>query len=166
MKQHDDSRFQSGQALKIGVLFTFGTLMYIATTEIRVRYGETDQMGFLYYGNYALYYEVGRAEAIRQLGFTYRELEEMGIHMPVIELNSQYLRPALYDDLITVKTILKELPTGPKVQFHSELYNEQGVLLNKGVTTLVFYDPKNRKKVPMHPVLLERLAPFFTNEGA
>lgn len=138
--------------------------MYTSTTEIRVRYGETDQMGFLYYGNYALYYEVGRAEAIRKLGFTYRELEEMGIHMPVIELNSQYLRPALYDDLITVKTILRELPTGPKVQFHSELYNEQGVLLNKGVTTLVFYDPKEKKKVPMHPQLRERLAPFFTND--
>lgn len=139
-------------------------VMYTATTQIRVRYGETDQMGFLYYGNYALYYEVGRAEAIRQLGFTYRELEEMGIQMPVVELNSQYLRPALYDDLITVKTILKELPDGPKVQFHSELYNEQGVLLNKGITTLVFYDPKERKKVTMHPELKQRLAPFFTNE--
>ena len=97
--------------------------MYSATTHIRVRYGETDQMGYLYYGYYALYYEVGRAESIRELGFTYRQLEEMGIMMPVIELNSQYFRPALYDDLITVKTILKELPDGPKIRFHSELYN-------------------------------------------
>lgn len=136
--------------------------MYIAETQIRVRYGETDQMGFLYYGNYALYYEVGRAEAIRRLGFTYRELEELGIHMPVVELHSQYLRPALYDDLITVRTILKELPSGPKVQFHSELYNEAGALLNKGITTLVFYDPKGKKKVPVHPEMQRRLAPFFT----
>src|SRR2546423_1693659 len=98
-------------------------LMYESTTQIRVRYGETDQMGFLYYGYYALYYEVGRAEAIRQLGFTYRELEALGIQMPVVELNAEYLRPALYDDLITVKTILKELPLGSKVEFHSELYN-------------------------------------------
>ena len=136
--------------------------MFISTTQIRVRYGETDQMGYLYYGNYALYYEVGRAEAIRQLGFTYRELEEMGIMMPVAELNIQYYRPALYDDLITVKTILKELPASSKIQFHSELFNEEGVFLNKGVTTLVFFDPKERKKINMPEELLSRLAPFFT----
>src|SRR5690242_2231348 len=103
--------------------------MYTSTTQVRVRYGETDQMGYLYYGYYALYYEVGRAEAIRQLGFTYRQLEEMGIMMPVVELKAQYFRPALYDDLITVTTILKELPQEAKIQFHSELYNEQGQLL-------------------------------------
>lgn len=136
--------------------------MYTATTQIRVRYGETDQMGYLYYGYYALYYEVGRAEAVREIGFTYRELEEMGIMMPVVELNAQYFRPALYDDLITVKTIVKELPEGPKIQFHSELYNEQGQLLNKGVTTLVFYDPKEKTKVNMPEELLTRLKPFFT----
>ena len=135
--------------------------MYESSTQIRVRYGETDQMGFLYYGNYALYYEVGRAEAIRQLGFTYRQLEELGIHMPVVELNAQYFRPALYDDLITVKTILKELPEGAKIQFHSELYNEAGVLLNKGLTTLVFYDPVEKKKVNMHEEMKGRLAQFF-----
>ena len=136
--------------------------MYTATTQIRVRYGETDQMGFLYYGFYALYYEVGRAEAVRDLGFTYKELEEMGIVMPVVELNAQYFRPALYDDLITVKTIIKELPEGPKIQFHSELYNEQEQLLNKGITTLVFYDPKEKTKVNMPAELLQRLQPFFT----
>jgi acyl-CoA thioester hydrolase len=135
--------------------------MFTATTQIRVRYGETDQMGYLYYGNYALYYEVGRAEAIRQLGFTYRQLEEMGIMMPVAELNSVYYRPALYDDLITVKTILKELREDSKIQFHSELYNEAGKLLNKGVTTLVFYDPKERKQTKMPAELYDRLSPFF-----
>src|ERR1043165_2491554 len=135
--------------------------MYTSETQIRVRYGETDQMGFLYYGYYALHYEVGRAEAIRQLGFTYRELEELGIQMPVVELHVQYLRPALYDDLITVRTILKELPTGSKVEFHSELYNEAGALLNKGITTLVFYDPKEKKKVTMHTEMQQRLAPYF-----
>ena len=135
--------------------------MYEATTQVRVRYGETDQMGYLYYGYYALYYEVGRAEAIRQLGCTYRELEEMGIMMPVVELNAKYFRPALYDDLVTVKTILKELPDGPKIQFHSELYNEQQQLLNKGVTTLVFYDPDAKQKVNMPDALLDRLRPYF-----
>jgi acyl-CoA thioester hydrolase len=135
--------------------------MFESNTQIRVRYGETDQMGYLYYGNYALYYEVGRAESIRQLGFTYRQLEEMGIMMPVAELQVKYFRPALYDDLITVKTILKELPDGPKIQFHSELYNEQGQLLNRGVTTLVFYDPKEKQKTTMPPELYSRLEPFF-----
>jgi acyl-CoA thioester hydrolase len=135
--------------------------MYSSDTKIRVRYGETDQMGFLYYGHFALYYEVGRAEAIRQLGFTYRELEALGIHMPVVELHARYLRPALYDDLVTVRTILRELPTGPKIQFHSELYNEAGALLNTGITTLVFYDPVAKKKVGMHEEMRRRLAPFF-----
>jgi acyl-CoA thioester hydrolase len=138
--------------------------MYVATTQIRVRYGETDQMGYLYYGNYALYYEVGRAEAIRELGFTYRQLEEMGTFMPVVELKSQYFRPALYDDLVTVKTLLKELPDGPKIEFYSELYNESGQLLNKGITTLVFYDPKNKEKTVMAEELRTRLQPFFIKD--
>ena len=138
--------------------------MYSSETEVRVRYGETDQMGVLYYGYYALYYEVGRAEAVRQLGFTYKQLEELGIIMPVVELHSQYLRPARYDDLIRVKTIIKELPAGSKILFHSELYNEQGELLNRGITTLVFYDPVSKKKVSMHDELRKRLEPFFTND--
>ncbi|HEY9178773.1 MAG TPA: thioesterase family protein [Flavipsychrobacter sp.] len=135
--------------------------MYSAETKIRVRYGETDQMGYLYYGFYALYYEVGRAEAIRELGFTYRQMEEMGVMMPVTELNARYFRPAQYDDLVTVRTILKEIPESSKIQFHSELYNEQGELLNKGVTTLVFYDPVKKEKVAMPAVLLEKLKPYF-----
>lgn len=137
--------------------------MFSASTQIRVRYGETDQMGYLYYGNYALYYEVGRAEAIRQLGFSYRRLEEMGVMMPVVELNARYYRPALYDDLITVKTTLQELPSGKVIQFHSELYNEAGQLLNKGVTTLAFYDPKEKKSVNMPQVLHDCLAPYFAS---
>ncbi|SEW35952.1 acyl-CoA thioesterase [Chitinophaga arvensicola] len=135
--------------------------MFISTTTIRVRYGETDQMGYLYYGNYGLYYEVGRAEAIRELGFTYRELEEQGVIMPVAELNVKYLRPAFYDNLITVKTILKELPASSKIQFHSELYNEKGELLNVGVTTLVFIDVKTKQKAGLPEELKNRLEPFF-----
>lgn len=135
--------------------------MYSAETKIRVRYGETDQMGYLYYGYYALYYEVGRAEAIRELGFTYKQMEEMGIMMPVAELNAKYYRPAKYDDLITVKTILKTLPDGAKISFHSELYNEQNELLNVGITTLVFYDPVNKTKSKMPVALLEKLKPYF-----
>lgn len=135
--------------------------MFSAETKVRVRYGETDQMGYLYYGNYAEYYEVGRAEAIRQLGFTYREMEEMGVMMPVGELNIKYYRPALYDDLITIKTILKELPDGSKISFYAELYNEKSELLNVGVTTLVFYDPVSKSKTSMPQELYSKLKPYF-----
>lgn len=135
--------------------------MYTSTTQIRVRYGETDQMGYLYYGYYALYYESGRAEAVRELGFTYREMEAEGITMPVVALQAQYFRPAHYDDLVTVKTIVKELPADSRIHFHSELYNEKGQLLNKGITTLVFYDPVARKKVDMPHQLREKLLPHF-----
>lgn len=136
--------------------------MYTSTTQIRVRYGETDQMGYLYYGFYALYYEQGRAEAIRQLGFTYKELEQQGIMMPVIEMNAKYKRPALYDDLITVKTSIKELNRdSPQIQFHSELYNEAGKLLNEGVVTLVFVDSNTKKKINLPEVLVEKLTPYF-----
>jgi acyl-CoA thioester hydrolase len=136
--------------------------MYTSTTQIRVRYGETDQMGYLYYGFYALFYEQGRAEAIRQLGFTYKELEQQGIMMPVIEMNAKYKRPALYDDLITVKTSVKELNRdSPQIQFHSELYNEAGKLLNEGVVTLVFVDSNTKKKINLPEILVEKLAPYF-----
>ncbi len=135
--------------------------MYTSETQIRVRYAETDQMGVVYYGNYAQYYELGRAEAIRQLGFTYRELEALGIRMPVTGMTSRYLRPALYDDLITVKTTLRKLPEGSVIEFHHELFNEAGQLLNTGSVSLVFYDFEKRARVHMHPEMHRRLQPFF-----
>ena len=138
--------------------------MFTSTTEIRVRYGETDQMGYLYYGNYALYYEVGRTDAIRSLGLTYKALEEMGVALPVAELHINYYRPAFYDDLITVKTMLKEMPENSKIQFHTELYNDAGEFLNKGVTTLLFYDIKEKKKTNIPKDLYDRLKPYFTTE--
>lgn len=138
--------------------------MYTSTTQIRVRYGETDQMGYLYYGNYALYYEVGRVEAIRALGFSYAELEKQGILLPVAEMNVKYLRPAFYDDLITVKTTLKELPVDHKIRFTAELYNEEGKLLNTGAVTLVFVDANTRQKTDMPALMRERLLPFFEQQ--
>lgn len=135
--------------------------MFSTTTKIRVRYGETDKMGFLYYGNYALYYEVGRTDMIRGLGVTYRELEERGVIMPVVELRSKYLRPALYDELITIKTILKEWPKDHKITFHSELYNEKEELLNIAATTLVFLNKEKMQKIHMPEILKEKLQPFF-----
>lgn len=140
--------------------------MYISETQIRVRYAETDQMGVVYYGNYAQYYEMGRAEAIRQLGFTYRELEALGIKMPVTSLNCRYLRPALYDDLLTIRTTLRKLPQGSVIEFHHEVFNEKGELLNTGSVTLVFYDFEKREKALMHPQMRERLQPFFEEKNA
>ena len=97
--------------------------MYTTETQIRIHYALTDQMGFVYHGHYAQFYEIGRGEAIRQIGYTYKDIEAMGIIMPVVDIHSRFLRPAKYDDLITVKTILKELPVHHKIVFHSEIYN-------------------------------------------
>ena len=136
--------------------------MYTSTTKIRVRYGETDQMGFLYYGNYALYYEVGRVEMLRDFGLSYKRLEQEGIIMPVLELRCKYIRPAKYDDLITVKTSLRQLPA-TRIVFYSELYNEQGELLNMGETTLLFINAQTMSKTPPPDYLVEKFLPFFSH---
>lgn len=106
-------------------------------TFLRVRYSETDQMGYCYYGNYAQYCEVGRVEALRELGMAYKELEERGIMLPVSEFHINYKRPAKYDDLIKVVTFIRSLK-GPRIVFDYELYNEKNELLVSASTTLVF----------------------------
>jgi acyl-CoA thioester hydrolase len=111
--------------------------MYRSETTVRVRYGETDQMGFVYYGIYAMYYEVGRVESLRQLGLTYKELEEGGVMMPVLENRSKYLLPALYDDELKVITTIREKPT-VKITFFYEIYNGSGKLIHEGETLLAF----------------------------
>ncbi len=135
--------------------------MYESTTQIRVRYAETDQMNFVYYGNYAQYFEVGRVESIRQLGLSYKDMEAQGVIMPVVELHIRYLRPATYDDLLTVKTIVRELPKDHKVEFFQEVYNEEGKLLTSGRVILYFLDEKTRQKTCMPEALKERLAFYF-----
>jgi acyl-CoA thioester hydrolase len=117
-------------------------------TTLRVRYGETDQMGFVYYGVYAQYYEVGRVEAMRSLGFSYREMEESGVLMPVINLTVNYKKPALYDDEVRIVTTVKEMP-GVRITFHYECFNQKNELLNTGSVTLVFIDKVKNK--PMQP---------------
>ncbi len=116
--------------------------MYVSKTNIRVRYSETDKMGYVYYGNYPSYYEVGRAEAMRELGMTYRQMEDKGVMMPIASMNLKYLKPAFYDDLLTIKTIVKDLPTS-RMHFYYEVYNENGILLNVGETILAFVDMKS-----------------------
>lgn len=117
-------------------------------TTLRVRYGETDQMGFVYYGVYAQYYEVGRVEAMRSLGFSYREMEESGVLMPVINLTINYKKPAKYDDEVRIVTSVTEMP-GVRITFHYECFNQHNELLNTGSVTLVFIDKEKNK--PMQP---------------
>lgn len=135
--------------------------MYITTTPIRVRYAETDQMDIVYHGNYAQYFEVARAESIRQLGFTYKDMEAAGVIMPIVEIQFKFLRPAHYDDLISVKTTLRELPSNHRIEFHQEVFSETGKLLTVGHVVLYFLDSKTRERTVMPAQLRERLEPFF-----
>lgn len=135
--------------------------MYESTTQLRVRYAETDQMNVVYYGNYAQYFEVGRVECIRQLGYTYKDMEASGVMMPVVELNVKYLRSATYDDLITIKTQIRHLPTDHRIEFFQEVYNEQGKLLTSGKVLLYFLEMKTWKKTLMPAELHQLLAPYF-----
>lgn len=135
--------------------------MYKSETHVRVRYGETDQMGYVYYGNYAMYYEVARVESLRQLGLTYKELEDMGVIMPVVENHSKFLSPARYDNLLRIVTTLRERP-GVKIKFEYEIFNEQNVLIHVGETLLVFIDKKNNKPCRPPEAMQNVLAPYFS----
>ena len=136
--------------------------MFITQTNIRVRYSETDQMNVVYHGNYAQYFEVARAEAIREMGITYKEMEEMGIVMPIVELHTKFLRPAVYDDLLTIKTELRELPKDHRIEFHHEVYNEAGKLLTIGRIVLYFLNAKTMARTMMPDELKKHLAPYYS----
>ncbi|MEM9526166.1 MAG: thioesterase family protein [Bacteroidota bacterium] len=135
--------------------------MLTTTTTHRVRYGETDQMAYLYYGRYALLYEIGRVEMLRDLGLTYANMEaEEGVMMPVMSLNQRFVRPARYDELLTIATTLRRLPVDT-ITFHVEIRNEKGKLVNGGSVKLCFVDVKSGKAVPAPEYLLEKLRPHF-----
>lgn len=124
--------------------------------QIRVRYSETDQMGVVYHGNYAQYFEVGRVEWLRNKGISYKWMEENGIMLPVVSLTMNYKKSARYDDLLTLKTILKN-KTSIKIEFDYELYNEAGELLTTGNSILVFVDMKTGRPAPAPAYILEIL---------
>ncbi|MCX6297166.1 MAG: thioesterase family protein [Bacteroidetes bacterium] len=134
--------------------------MYISETTVRVRYAETDKMSYVYYGNYTHYYEVGRVEALRQLGTSYKEMEDAGIMMPVYTCNLKYLKPALYDDLLVIKTTIKALPTA-RIVFDYEIYNQKDELINIGTTTLVFIDAKTNKPRVAPESIINKLKAYF-----
>ncbi len=135
--------------------------MFTHKTDIRIHYALTDQMGVVYYGNYAQFYEIGRTEALRSLGLTYKEIEATGVIMPVTEIHSRFLRPALYDDLLTVTTMVKEMPVHSKIVFHTDIYNEKEELLNVGDVTLYFLDAHTKKRVDIPDAIKERLVAYF-----
>lgn len=136
--------------------------MFVTDTQVRVRYAETDQMGVVYHSNYFPYFESARAESIRQLGFTYADMEKMGVIMPVVDVHCRYLRPAKYDDLLTIKTTLKELPAHHKIEFHHEVFNEENELLAIGKIILYFMEAKTMKKTTMPGQLLAKLQSYFS----
>ncbi len=125
-------------------------------TKIRVRYGETDQMGVVYHANYAQYFEVGRTEWLREFGLTYLRMEEEGIMLPVVSLTINYKNSARYDDVLKVKTTLKKMPTA-SIEFNYELRNQSDELLATGNTILAFIDKDKNRPTRCPKYLLDKL---------
>jgi acyl-CoA thioester hydrolase len=130
--------------------------------QIRVRYAETDKMGYVYYGNYATYLEVARVETFRHIGFSYKELEDAGTMMPVLEYKNKFLKPARYDDMLLIKVYIKNKPSA-RILFEYEIFNQEGVLLSIAETTLVFVNSQSGKPC-LPPKLFEELTASYFDE--
>lgn len=135
--------------------------MFTHRTEARVRYAETDRMGYVYYGNYATYFELGRVEAMRVLGIPYDEMEKQGIIMPVLKLEVNYRKPAFYDETLTIETTVKHLPK-TRMDFEYVIRNERGDLLTTGFTQLVFVNAQTRRPQRAPEVLVKALVDHFS----
>lgn len=141
--------------------------MYIHEYKERVRYGQTDRMGYLYYGRYADFYEIGRVEMLRALGLTYKEMEEEHrVMLPVASMESRYIRPAKYDELLTVRTTLREFPQDKHMTFHIEVFNEVGKLVNGGRVRLVFVDMNTMRAMAAPEFFTKLLLPYFPEAAA
>lgn len=127
--------------------------MVVASYSFRVRYAEVDSMKFVYYGNYAQYFELGRVELFRKIGISYNEIEKRGIWLPVSEFYVKYIKSARYDDLLTVKTYIRKIP-GVRIIFDYELFNEKNELITTASTTLYFFDPERKKIISCPNFLL------------
>ncbi|HNT80264.1 MAG TPA: thioesterase family protein [Bacteroidia bacterium] len=134
--------------------------MFESEVKIRVRYSETDRMGYVYYGNYATYFELARVECIRNLGFTYKQMEDDGIMLPVLEFQIKYFKPAFYDDLLTIKTRIPQLPAA-RIYFEYEVFNESNELLNKASTTLVFVNTETKKPCSAPETFINAIRSFY-----
>ncbi len=133
-------------------------------SKIRVRYGETDQMGYCYYGNYAQYFEVGRVEALRDFGFSYKEMEQQGIMLPVSEFQVKYSGPAFYDDELTIVTKIVSM-VGARIYFEYEVLNPSGKSISKASTTLVFVSKSNMRPIPPPTSFIELMKKYEVNEN-
>jgi acyl-CoA thioester hydrolase len=131
-------------------------LMHKNKTMIRVRYAETDQMGFVHHGNYAQYLEIGRLEWLRELGLSYKEMEEKGTMLPVYSLNLRFIKSAFYDDELTIETTIRNLPTA-RIEFYYEIFNPKGELITTADTTLIFVDMKSKRPIKCPQYILEKL---------
>ncbi len=138
--------------------------MFSHSTSIRIHYALTDQMGVVYHGHYAQFFEIARTESIRSLGFSYKSLEAMGIMLPVVDMHTRFLRPIKYDDFITVTVTLRELPIHHKVVFHGEIHNEDGDLCTSGTVSLYFMDIKTMKRSAMPEIMATQLKEYFKDE--
>lgn len=134
--------------------------MFTFETKIRVRYAETDQMGYVYYGNYATYYEVARVEMLRSLGTSYKAMEDRGVMLPVTELQVRYHKPILYDEVVTIRVSIPELPS-VRIRFQYELFNQKGELANSGETTLVFVDMERNRPCRAPEDFIRTLSVYF-----
>lgn len=130
--------------------------MHDNISTIRIRYSETDQMGVVYHGNYAQFFEIGRTEWLRNLGFSYKYMEKTGVMLPVVSLNCNFKKSAFYDDFITIKTYLKKTPT-VKIEFNYEITNQNNILLCTGSTVLAFINSKTKKPIRCPEFLLNKL---------
>jgi acyl-CoA thioester hydrolase len=130
--------------------------MFERKTKLRVRYSETDRMGYVYYGNYAQYFEVGRVEALRALGLAYRKMEEDGIMLPVLKMDILYIKPAFYDDELTITSRIEKTPTS-KIEFHHEVHNQNGELLNQAKVILVSVNSISKKPMKLPSSFIDTL---------
>lgn len=137
--------------------------MFVSETQIRVHYALTDQMGVVYHGRYAEFFEIGRTNSLRQLGFTYKDIEHSGIITPIVEMNMRFLKPARYDDLLTVKTILNEMPKDHRISFQGEIYNERNDKLCVSQITLYFVNANDMSRAQMPELWRNALLPFFSS---
>ncbi len=126
------------------------------STSFRIRYAETDQMGVVYHGNYAQFFEIGRTEWLRSMGVTYKDMEKSGIMLPVISLNCKFIKSAFYDDVLTVKTYLKKTPN-VKIEFDYEIHNQNNELLCTGHTILAFINKKTNKPTRCPEYIIEKI---------
>ena len=134
--------------------------MFISEVKLRVRYGETDRMGYAYYGNYAEYFEVARVEALRELGMNYRDMEDNGIILPVYTFSVKYFKPAFYDDVLTIKCSIKEIPKA-RITFYYETFNEKQELLNTGEVVLAFIDRNANRPCPAPQEFIDKIKKYF-----